>query len=114
MVCVSCRRLSPRTFAYSAIGITIILCVYYANYTTDINQSVSEPHAEKSVLQGVIATVNKEKSKNNGTYEKCPNLQPAEADINTLDVFKDFDFQVSLFVKSMSGRLVSFCFFILL
>lgn len=95
MVCVSCRRLSPRAFAYSAIGITIILCVYYANYTTDINQSVSESHAEKNVAPRIAIAAKNEESEKNEVYEKCPNLQPAEADINTLDVFKDFDFQVS-------------------
>lgn len=91
-----CRRLSPRAFAYSAIGITIILCVYYANYTTNIGQSVTETHAEKNVAQPPIAAVTRKSEKiKDGIYGKCPNVQPAEADINTLDVFKDFDFQVS-------------------
>lgn len=110
MVCVSCRRLSPRAFAYSAIGITIILCVYYANYTTTINQTVSESHAEKNVAHQPIATATKTKKlEKNEAYEKCPNLQPAEADINTLDVFKDFDFQVScLFI--LMQLVVLFCF----
>lgn len=98
MVCVSGRRLSPRAFAYSAIGVTIILCVYYANYTTDISQSVAESHAEKNVAQPIAIATKIKKSHKNEANEKCSNLQPAEADISTLDVFKDFDFQVSLFL----------------
>lgn len=98
MLCVSCRRLSPRAFAYSAIGITIILCVYYANYTTNINQPVPENHVEKNVIPRIAMAVKSERSNENEVYEKCPSLQPAEADINTLDVFRDFDFQVSLFL----------------
>lgn len=95
MVGVSCRRLSPRAFAYTAIGVTIILCVYYANYTTDINQSVTETRAEKNVAQPVAVVTKKGGMDRKGRdYEKCPDLQPAEADISTLDVFKDFDFQV--------------------
>lgn len=44
----------------------------------------------KAPEKRAAAAASKEEAQRGG----CPNLQPAEADVNTLDVFKDFDFQV--------------------
>lgn len=97
----ACYRLSPRAFAFSAIGLTIVLCLYYANYTSGINQSVSQTHEKghenrphhdeklKALKRKSNAAAKGER------YGTCPAVLQADADINTYDVYKDFEFQVS-------------------
>lgn len=100
-----CRRLSPRGLAYCAIGLTILLCVYYASYTSDVNQNINQNEerrpeiilvAEAQVQEASEATQRPIRHKNKGPllYDTCPSLTTAEADINTVDVYKDFEFQV--------------------
>lgn len=95
-----CRRMSPKTFALSAIGLTILLCVYYARYTTEIrspsqdNTKVEEndvPQPQR-IFQSIQSS---KKESKNSAFQVCPKLYAAEADVNTVDVFKDFEFQVS-------------------
>lgn len=97
-----CRRMSPKTFALTAIGLTIILCVYYANYTTDIrtnqtqdNAKGNEDSGELPQPQRIFELLQRSKISTHKEFQMCPKLYPAEADVNTLDVFKDFEFQVS-------------------
>lgn len=99
-----CRRLSPRGFALTAIGLTILLCIYYTSYTSDVNQRGN--HSQETRAAGgnevdagkflhsfrdhiVDGTALKK------DLEMCPRLGAAEADVSTADVFKDFEFQVS-------------------
>lgn len=98
------RRLSPRFFAYSAISVTILLCVYYASYTTDYSQKSVPIRADqipqksdylqqaKSILRRAQS---RSKEKYQGNYQVCPRLLQADADINTLDVFREFEFTPS-------------------
>jgi alpha-mannosidase len=95
-----CRRMSPKTFALTAIGLTIILCVYYANYTTDIrtnqtqdNAKGNEDSGELPQPQRIFELLQRSKISTHKEFQMCPKLYPAEADVNTLDVFKDFEFQ---------------------
>ncbi|XP_056646143.1 alpha-mannosidase 2 [Diorhabda sublineata] len=96
-----CRRLSPRCFAFSAVGLTILLCIYYTSYTSDVNQRVDE--TPQSDISGVRQSQrffrdvirNSERNVRDKVYEVCPKLSAAEADVNTVDIFKDFDFQPS-------------------
>lgn len=106
-----CRRLSPKTFAISAIGLTVILCVYYASYTTDVGQrggGASESQAKDDELrrpqqpEHLRSMVGGGDHKNqHDNFEICPKLMAAEADVNTVDVFKDFEFQVSVLLNSI-------------
>ena len=93
--------MSPKTFALTAIGLTIILCVYYANYTTDIRSNQTQENSKGSEENGppqpqklVNMLLQRSKGTTNKEYQMCPKLHPAEADVNTVDVFKDFEFQV--------------------
>ncbi|CAH1102433.1 unnamed protein product [Psylliodes chrysocephalus] len=96
-----CRRMSPRCFALSAIGLTVLLCVYYTSYMSDISQR-AEPQASdvsdgRRIQRFFRDIVNETKDKNGASkhFGTCPKLSAAEADINTLEMFKDFDFQPS-------------------
>lgn len=95
-----CRKMSPKTFALTAIGLTIILCVYYANYTTDIRTNQTQENSKENVgaelpqPQRIFEMFQRSKFTTNKEFEVCPKLYPAEADISTVDVFKDFEFQV--------------------
>ncbi|XP_008193678.1 alpha-mannosidase 2 [Tribolium castaneum] len=92
-----CRKMSPKTFALTAIGLTIILCVYYANYTTDIRTNQTQENSKESdelpQPQRIFELLQRSKFATNKEFEVCPKLYPAEADISTVDVFKDFEFQ---------------------
>lgn len=90
MVSKICRRPSPRVFAFSAVGLTIVLCVYYANYTSVIGQtSTQSQDGPQAKLQSRL--VPRQEHIQQGT---CPTILPADADVSTYDVYKDFDFQV--------------------
>lgn len=99
-----CRRLSPRTFALAAIFLTILLCIYYTSYTSDVTR-VSRDHSnEIGVNEGQSQSLFKNsfnplglngEAKESMDYGVCPKLGASETDVNTLEIFKDFDFQVS-------------------
>ncbi|KAJ8920908.1 hypothetical protein NQ315_015701 [Exocentrus adspersus] len=95
-----CRRLSPKGFALTAIGLTVLLCIYYTSYTSDVNQrenpsqerTLNSIHRERyihSFKEHVLDGMPKKE------LEICPKLAAAETDISTVDVFKDFEFQPS-------------------
>lgn len=116
-----CRRLSPKGLAYCAVGLMILLCIYYASYTSDVNQNINQNQEQRNTRSEIIleavaqqqqhqqqekqeqriqeAEVTqhpvRHKSKRPILYDTCPSLTAAEADINTVDVYKDFEFQVS-------------------
>ncbi|XP_050504122.1 alpha-mannosidase 2 [Diabrotica virgifera virgifera] len=94
-----CRRMSPRCFALSAIGLTVLLCVYYTSYTSDVNQRVDQ--SQRAEISGSRQTQrffrniirNTERYGQDKSFEVCPKLTAAEADVNTVEVYKDFEFQ---------------------
>ncbi|KAK4879668.1 hypothetical protein RN001_007814 [Aquatica leii] len=90
-------RLSPKTFAICAFAITIILCIYYASYVTEVRQNnANEPsqnNGRKPELVELPPDAQSLKSKYKTNVDTCPAVIGAEADINTVDIFKDFDFQ---------------------
>uniref|UniRef100_A0AAR5QIW8 Alpha-mannosidase n=2 Tax=Dendroctonus ponderosae TaxID=77166 RepID=A0AAR5QIW8_DENPD len=93
-----CPRPSPKGFALTAIIATILLCIYYTSYTSDVqrtNHSIIS--AEPVALQGagLLPTGLSKLIYEKKDFESCPKLVTTEADISTLDVFKDFDFQPS-------------------
>lgn len=106
MVAKLYRRLSPKSFILGVIVLTLILCVYYAHNTYNVGQNVGQSRALKAEIVEEMPgieiqseTEKKEFSENAPTRKlgACLNLIPSEADINTVDVFRDFEFQVSLF-----------------
>lgn len=84
----------------SAILATVLLCIYYTSYTSDVqrnNNSVvpqeitaKERNGQQQFLTatGLVHQVTHGKD-----LEKCPRLVSADVDISTLDVYKDFEFQ---------------------
>lgn len=102
MVAKLFRRLSPRGLAYCAIGLTILLCIYYASYTSNVNQNINQNEerrpemlieAQAQVQESESLNV-KQQFKTQILYDTCPSLTAADADIDTADVYKDFEFQV--------------------
>ncbi|XP_060518820.1 alpha-mannosidase 2 [Cylas formicarius] len=94
-----CRRLSPKGFAITAIGLTLLLCLYYTSISSDVQRNLRQTPSENDAIQkdaqasGLKWPVRQIFRKRN--LEKCPRLVSAEADISTLEIFKDFDFQPS-------------------
>lgn len=96
-----CRRMSPKGCALTAIGLTILLCIYYTSYTSDVRNQDND-NIDIGRSQRLIQTNNGQQRDKRPlqvyekrVYETCPKLLPAEVDVNTVDVFKDFDFQVN-------------------
>lgn len=116
------RRLTPRAFALSAILLTVILCVYYSSLTTQDNpSSLAVGGNNDGVIGGAASLINNNSglinnlkrfnasversvrtAANRNTLitqdtliETCPKLDTSDADIDTYEVFRDFDFQVS-------------------
>lgn len=92
-----CRRMSPKGFALTAIGLTVVLCVYYTSYTSDVgkisNQTGDRLEVKSQRLIDKLGGARRVMEKKE--FEVCPKLTAAETDVNTVDVFKDFEFQVS-------------------
>ncbi|KAF7278990.1 hypothetical protein GWI33_007795 [Rhynchophorus ferrugineus] len=94
-----CRRPSPRGFAVSAVVATVLLCIYYTSYTSDVqqrsaNSAVSqEASAQQRNGQSYSPTGMVRQVFENKEFETCPRLVAADADISTMDVYKDFEFQ---------------------
>ncbi|KAK5646364.1 hypothetical protein RI129_004828 [Pyrocoelia pectoralis] len=94
-------RLSPKTFAICAFVVTILLCVYYASYVTDVRRSEATDIGDgnrgvgrRPELVELPPDPQSLKSKQSLKAENvCPVVVGSDADINTVDVFKDFDFQ---------------------
>ncbi|XP_066258690.1 alpha-mannosidase 2 [Euwallacea similis] len=89
-----CRRPSPKGFALTAIAATILLCIYYTSYTTDVqrtNRSIATQSHNGQLINP--ATNSARLLYEKGNFDQCPRLVYADSDISTLDVFKEFDFQ---------------------
>lgn len=99
-----CRRLSPRSFALAAIFLTILLCIYYTSYTTEVNRQrdhgnnigINKGQSQRLYQSNFLEHFSRfsDGGKGSGNYGMCKKLGTAEADVNTLEVFKDFEFQV--------------------
>ncbi|KAG5878957.1 hypothetical protein JTB14_036539 [Gonioctena quinquepunctata] len=89
--------MSPKGFALTAIGLTVLLCLYYTSYTSDVNQrdNLSRRNVEVSNFRDVIRDQSARYVLDKKEFEVCPKLSAAEVDVSTFDVFKDFDFQPS-------------------
>lgn len=106
MVTMLYRKFTPRTFAIIAIVLTVLLCLYYASFTSDV-----PPNSIQAQNRGEIVQQPAKLRRPLHKYGMCPKLSPSEADIDTAQIYKKFDFQVSVFllipitpqnVKSMS------------
>ncbi|XP_017770646.1 PREDICTED: alpha-mannosidase 2 [Nicrophorus vespilloides] len=91
------RRISPKAFALSAIFLTVLLCIYYASNSNESRLDARSQEAAALVGEGVGKEESRSedgsKRKTSRQFETCPTLAPAEVDVNTVDVFKDFEFQ---------------------
>ncbi|KAJ8960726.1 hypothetical protein NQ318_020018 [Aromia moschata] len=92
-----CRRVSPKGFAATAVCVTVLLCVYYTNYVGDVGRrGADRPQQERGPASrradGFPGPLSRPAA-GAGEYEACPRLAAAEADVNTAEVFKDFEFQ---------------------
>ncbi|KAL1513431.1 hypothetical protein ABEB36_002843 [Hypothenemus hampei] len=94
-----CRRPSPKGFALTAIAATILLCIYYTSYTSDVQQAT---HSDMPLGTAALQQQRNGQSHyptsltyEKKDFEKCPTLVAADSDISTLDVFKEFEFQPS-------------------
>lgn len=94
MVAMIYRRLTPRAFAIAAVLLTVVLCLYYTSFTSDVSNNSGQ--SQNRELNGVQAPYVAPK-KNNIKYGVCPKLPQSQADIDTVQIYKDFDFQVSLY-----------------
>jgi hypothetical protein len=113
------RRGSTRYLALSAVLLTILLCLYYANYTaaptgnsnvvtssastSDVVKLPAEQRKdEDSGDQGVItaeerapeADVLEPEPDSVITQDTCPVLPFAKTDVDTVEQFRKFEFQV--------------------
>ncbi|CAG9863272.1 unnamed protein product [Phyllotreta striolata] len=95
-----CRKMSPRCFIITAIGLTVILCVYYTSYVSDINQKAGQQSGEVADTAGQVQRFFRQAAKESSRKTEraigqgtCPKLTASEADVNTFEVFKDFEFQ---------------------
>lgn len=91
MVAKLYRRLTPRAFAIVAILLTILLCLYYANLTSDVTQSTNHSQTGREIMSAPLHARHRKRT----LGPICPKLTQAQADIDTVQVYKDFEFQVS-------------------
>lgn len=89
MVAKLYRRLTPRAFAIVAILLTILLCLYYANLTSDVTQSTNQSQTGREIMSVPLHARHRKRT----LGPTCPKLTQAQADIDTVQVYKDFEFQ---------------------
>ena len=109
------RRGSTRYLALTAVLLSILLCLYYANYNTSpganstvVVTAVSERNDQQEeprqpVVQAEQVTEPKpaevellEPDPDSAiSPDTCPALATASADVNTVEQFKKFEFQVN-------------------
>lgn len=100
------RKVSLKGLIISAIGLTILLCLYYTSYTSDVNttsgqSSRHDNNYETGDLKRAAKLIRKFEASQYGDdgslrrhpEEMCPVLDAANVDIDTVEVFKDFEFQ---------------------
>jgi hypothetical protein len=110
------RRGSTRYLALSAVLLTVLLCLYYANYngTATDNSAVVTSSVSVSLTSGVVAEPRREEDAaapaNQDrapepdllepepdaviTPDTCPVVPAAKTDVDTVEQFKTFEFQV--------------------
>jgi hypothetical protein len=111
------RRGSTRYLALSAVLLTVLLCLYYANYngTATENSTVVTSSVSVSLTSGagalprreedVAAAANQERAAAEAdvlepepdaiiTPDTCPAVPTAKTDVDTVEQFKTFEFQV--------------------
>jgi hypothetical protein len=110
------RRGSTRYLALSAVLLTVLLCLYYANYngTATDNTTVVTSSVSASLTSGVAvdarreddapARANQERAPEADilepepdaviTPDTCPVIPSAKTDVDTVEQFKTFEFQV--------------------
>lgn len=102
------RRLSPRAFALTAVLLTILLCVYYSGFTQDIRQGPSPSGSSSRSAAALVddqhdrivrTAVRNSLISQDTSLATCPRLGIEETEIDTLKVFRKFDFQVSCFIE---------------
>lgn len=113
------RRGTARVAVVSVIFLTVLACIYYTNYTNSVGptQSSGPKLAEESLslkLIGVKGRLADSAVQNaiplewverdsSVTSSVCPVLRSAQTDVDTVDKFKTFDFQVSAPRRFRSG-----------
>jgi apolipoprotein N-acyltransferase len=113
------RRGSTRYLALSAILLTILLCLYYANYTStqtgnptvvtvpasapDALKLSAQQHKEEELGDQTILTAEEHVPEADLlepepdtviTPDTCPAIPSAKTDVDTVEQFKKFEFQV--------------------
>nr|XP_022903106.1 alpha-mannosidase 2-like [Onthophagus taurus] len=121
-------RITPKSLVLAAVTLSLLLCVYYAHNTYNVddgvvsrsealkedveeisNNETRDAEEQRNINNNVVAeegneikerpdnkietTTTKKPRKNVVEESSCPNLYSSEADVNTVDVFKDFEFQ---------------------
>lgn len=100
-----CVRLSPKVFAIGTVALTILLCLYYASYVSDVGEGSSGSTREQRRTQEVHAEA---RISDQSWGSSRRHATGADADIDTLEVFSEFDFQVRQISKPGGGNFPSF------
>lgn len=103
MVAMIYRRITPRAFGVAAVLLTVLLCVYYASVTGGVPPGGREGARPPGEVRGEApaaplpprAAKLVSRPAKHGSI--CPKLGQSYADIDTVQVYKEFDFQVSKF-----------------
>jgi hypothetical protein len=119
------RRGSTRYLALSAVLLTVLLCLYYASYSatpngiaTVVTSSASAPEfaeqrrredadvpANQGFLSAEVRVPEDDPMEPDSaiTQDTCPAMSPAKTDVDTVEQFRKFEFQVN------PRSLVPFC-----
>jgi hypothetical protein len=117
------RRGSTRYLALSAVLLTILLCLYYASYSatpsgmaTVVTSSASAPDVAEQrrrgdAAQGLLsaevrvpeADLLEPEPDSAITQDTCPAMSPAKTDVDTVEQFRKFEFQVRRRFWSVAG-----------
>lgn len=108
--------MSLKTVSLTVLACTVILCVYYVSYTGGISGGIKSDEQKNDVIISKKLTAHRQPDDTmtavkfaKKELQMCPKLLPAEADINTVDVFRNFDFQVGNNVTKEKNYKTSFC-----
>lgn len=102
------RRGPPRFIALSAVLLTVLLCIYYVNFSTappSLGPAMDDGQAKHDALrlddnevvrpqEPPVITTPEPEAAGSVTPQTCPLQYMADADIDTVDQFQKFDFQV--------------------
>lgn len=97
------RRGPPRFIALSAVLLTVLLCIYYVNLSAppssqgpvpDEPKREALPLVDNEVVRRQEPSTPEPEPAGLVSSQTCPLQYMAEADIDTVDQFQKFDFQV--------------------